>query len=412
MNVTEGTYLKKLQISTQEKNACIKNFDLLVTKNEKIYSGYREDILNLSSIDECLELASQLQKKFSQMLVLGIGGSALGTSAILNIKDKWDKEVFVSDNLDSNFINNIEQKISWESCCVLVISKSGGTLETMAQFLRVLEILKDKKLDFKQHCVAVTDPSNGSLNKWSKKHKIPSLYLDSTIGGRFSVMSPVGLLPLAFAGFDIAKFKTSAKDFAEKSKHQAIDFGIKIASLYKNQNINTTVLMPYCNRLKVFTHWWTQIWGESIGKIDQNNNHVGLTPVCAIGATDQHSLLQLLMEGPNQFLTIFPIIKKDTNDFFFTEIPEEFNSLNFAKNISFDHLLQKQAEATSTALENLNRPTAFLNIADINEQTIGELMIFMMDLTVAVSSCMKINPFDQPGVEAGKIILSKMLNQK
>jgi glucose-6-phosphate isomerase len=385
------------------------------------YSGYKTHILQSAGLHESLQLAKDFRERFETLVILGIGGSALGTRAVFEalkhvIPDSERRELRIIDNLDPIFFARESAGLDWKKTAVAVISKSGGTIETMAQFSWFLRKFQDEKLDYRKHMVAITDPSTGSLRKWVLESGVPALPVPADAGGRYSVFTPVGIFPLAFAGLDGEKFFEGARKFYQGQAGITDEETLKLARRlcdYEDAGLGVHALFLYSTVLRECGAWFVQLWGESLGKIHPlNKNALGTFPVTCVGATDQHSILQLLMEGRLESVVGFVKIKKwaGGSEFRMQELPVAFgNSLAFAQGKSFDEILNGEARATQKALENSHRPVYGIELDNLSEESVGAWMAFTMDLTSAAGAVQGINPYDQPGVEVGKKILKELL---
>lgn len=356
------------------------------------------------STTEIKKFATANKNRYQHFVVLGIGGSALGTICLQQSLTHLFKpqKLHVIDNIDPILIKELEDIIDLKKTLFIVISKSGTTLETLSQYNYFRRKTDLAKLDPKKHFVFITDPKSGTLRKIAGKEKIPCFDVPENIGGRFSVLTAVGLLPAALIGINIDKLLKGARkgklDFFPTEKNLAKKntcftlATIQYLLYKKNKNIN--VLMPYAQKLIRLTDWYSQLLAESIGK----KSNIGITPVRAVGATDQHSQIQLYNDGPNDKLSIFMDVKKPLTDM---QIPGS---------ITFHELLQTEKTATAQALTKNNRPNITIEIDSICEETLGELFMFFEGTTAFLGEFFNINAFNQPGVELGKKLTEKMLN--
>ena len=375
-------------------------------------------VRNITSFSEGLGQA------YDHVLVLGIGGSALGTKALLNAlkPPAWNelddeaREFFprltVLENVDPTSVAAALKRIDPRRVLVNVISKSGGTAETMAQYLVVRAWLEEALGEGAQrHLVFTTDPTRGALRQIAGKEGIVTLEVPPDVGGRFSVLSPVGLLPAALVGIDIAALVTGAQRAVQQA--EADDFTRNRAALYSGllwsadaaMGARIHVLMPYTDRLREFAEWYRQLWAESLGKrLDRRGQPVytGPTPVGAVGATDQHSQVQLLVEGPYDKVTTFVIVED-----FGVEVPIPSreglpDEIAYLQGHSLGALLRAEYEATSAAFASQGRMSMTLKLPMLNAGTMGELIMFFQLATGYAGVWYGIDPFDQPGVELGK----------
>ncbi|HET9293998.1 MAG TPA: glucose-6-phosphate isomerase [Gemmatimonadales bacterium] len=377
-----------------------------------------------ATVDRITRFAEGLGQAYDHVLVLGIGGSALGARALLTALrrpgwNEWDDEgreffprLTILDNIDPTTVHSALQRIDPRRVLVNVISKSGGTAETLAQYLVVRHWLEQSLgAAASRHFVFTTDPAKGVLRELAGRDSIATLDVPPEVGGRFSVLSPVGLLPAALVGIDVSGLVAGARRALERAEedellrnpaglyaglHWAADTGL---------GARVHVMMPYTDRLRDVAEWFRQLWAESLGKrVDRAGNvvHAGPTPVAAVGATDQHSQVQLLMEGPFDkaitFLTVedagvdVPIPGRDG-------LPAE---LAYLAGKTLGALLRAEYQATSAALARMGRMSCTLSLPDLAPVTLGELLMFFQIATGYAGAWYGVNPFDQPGVELGK----------
>jgi glucose-6-phosphate isomerase len=383
--------------------------------------GFYDSPVNneLSQANESQILADALLKKniFTDCLVLGIGGSALGPVCLLSsLQEKCTTGIrfhFV-ENPDPYDWKGTLAKLRSESTLVCIITKSGSTFETMAQTLLALDWLgKDK---WKSHLVIITDPTKGDLRTFANQEGIPSLSIAPSIGGRFSIFSPVGLFPAALAGLSVQAILTGAKqvrDYVEKTaveRNPIFILGSELIRHYPKRSIH--VCMPYSTRLKLLGSWFVQLWGESLGK-----NGKGFTPVAAVGATDQHSILQLLRDGPDDKVTLFMTVDQVDDE---VKIPKGpltpdrkiYPAFRILEGHSLHELLAIEHRAISLVLTKQARPHVTLGLDRLDERTMGALYFALSTLTAFTGTLWEVNPFDQPGVEEGKVYIHQALTQE
>ena len=363
------------------------------------------------------EVAAGIRENFKTLVVLGIGGSALGARAIqealVNPFDRSGVKVIIVDNIDPSYMVMLIDSLDLEKTAFNVISKSGGTIETLAQYMIIKGLITEKlgEKNFKERVVFTTDPEHGVLRQISKEEGIMALDVPPGIGGRFSVLSPVGLLPASVMGVDIEKLMNGAEAYDESTRDSGWDenpayiYGLisYIASIIKGKNIS--VMMPYSSMLSAFAQWFAQLWAESLGKvrdIDGERRGVGQTPVVAIGATDQHSQLQLYAEGPDDKVITFIRVKEPTGDIMIPDLYKELDPLSSLGGKLLGELFDVERRATEAALAYKGRMSMTIEIPGLNEETLGALF-YLFEVATAFSGYLyEINPFDQPGVEEGK----------
>jgi len=369
--------------------------------------------------------ADGVGQAYDHVLVLGIGGSALGMKALVNALktpawnelDDEQREYFpritVLENVDPTSIGAALRRIDPRRVFVNVISKSGGTAETLAQYLVVRGWL-DQALGpdaAVRHLAFTTDPAKGPLRELAQREGIAALEVPPDIGGRFSVLTPVGLLPAALIGIDIEALlrgAASAVDQAARPELLKNPAGLYAALLWAadaSLGARVHVLMPYSDRLRELAAWFVQLWAESLGKkLDRRGQpiHAGPTPLGAVGATDQHSQVQLFMEGPFDKVVTFVRVEDPGEDVRIpnrADLPEE---LAYLQGHSLGELLRAEQEATSAALARMGRMNATIGLPRLDAEVLGELIMFFQLAAGYAGVWYGVNPFDQPGVELGK----------
>lgn len=349
--------------------------------------------------------AYEKHKNKKVFIHIGIGGSALGPEMILRAlaPEKMNQFIFLN-NIDPDDTNARLQNIKMKDAVVFVVSKSGTTAETVASMSIVLNIFHQQGLtekDYSDHFVFCTDPVLGDFRKLGAEKNITCLDVPSNVGGRFSVLTPVGLFPALFAGVNVKELLQGAADYQEfvtnpnKNKN-FITLGNLLADLHDEHHVNQTVMMPYSSLLKEFSAWFVQLWAESLGK-----NGKGLTPIPAYGATDQHSQMQLFMEGPNDKMMVLIEVEKFKNDYSLNN-SFDASSFNLLKTFSLSQLFQAEFVGSLKALQENKRHITHLSIKELTAYNLGQLILFSEALTVYMGELMKLDPFNQPGVEAGK----------
>ena len=381
--------------------------------------------LNLGYNEETLwyvkEYASMVRGRFENILVLGIGGSALGGMAVTHalLKPYWNfltseqrnkyPRIFFLDNIDPDSINGILDILDLKKTLVNVITKSGDTAETMAQFMVIVNKLVEAlgEDEYRKNVVATTDKQTGVLRQIAEQEGFKTFVVPDDVSGRFSVFSAVGLLPFALVGIDIDEITNGIKDMDLALKNTDIFENIAaqnalihyLMDIKKGKKIS--VMMPYSNKLKFVSDWYCQLWAESLGKdkdINGNNVFVGQTPMKAVGATDQHSLMQLFNEGLNDKLINFIRVEKFDTE---VEIPKifEYTGIGYLGGKGIDTLMNAEADSTKVSLSDYSRPTVTITLPQIDGYHIGQLL-YMLEVQTAITGALyNINTFNQPGVE-------------
>lgn len=367
-----------------------------------------------------LEDVAKKARRMRDFVVLGIGGSALGIRMLedvfvrsMNVNPST--KVTVCDNIDGDKFLSLLDSISLKKTMFNVITKSGSTSETLAQMIIVIDKMKHKKIDYRQHLIVTTTEGNDLWN-WALNEGIPVLAIPKGVGGRFSIFSSVGLLSARVMGLDIRELLRGAKVAREYCLRAD---GNNLAYLcayinysYLKKGYTNLVTMPYSDRLSLLPDFFAQLWAESLGKKYNRKGevvHVGQTPIKTLGVTDQHSQLQLYSEGPKDKLFMFFRVEKGTHDV------EMKTNLPFASHLvgcSLKTLLDDEYNATAYSLTSLDRPNYTIALDEISESSIGEL-VFMLEMATAyMGEMMDINAYDQPGVELSKLYTKAMLGVK
>ncbi|MEN8146014.1 MAG: glucose-6-phosphate isomerase [Campylobacterota bacterium] len=378
---------------------------------EKEHIGY------YTLVDQDTQAFKEYAKEVEQtnVVVVGIGGSTLGTYAIykfLKYSRQLDKKLHFLETTDPIDIRSKIESIDLSDTLFVVISKSGTTIETVSIFKYLHAIVKIDK----HNCVVITE-SDSKLNRYAAANAIQRFEIPKNVGGRFSVFSAVGLLPLAIVGIDIDALLEGTKStyegfFNQDETYRRLVKKARFFVEYKNK-FNINVVFSYSSRLEGFNKWYIQLWGESLGKVDINGVRQGLTPVGIIGPVDQHSFLQLIVEGKRDKTVSVVKVDDFNSDLHIPDTGlEALEELEYLDDIPFSSLINMQADATIEALTNLQDiPCDVITIDSVNEKSIASLMYEYELLTSIVAKLMYINAYDQPGVEAGKIILKNKLNQ-
>lgn len=376
------------------------------------------------------ELLSSSKKIFSQFqsrkvfIHVGIGGSSLGPEMLVNALQKNDQKFIFINNIDpdeiSSQLNSLNQ-YKMDECLFYFVSKSGGTAETMSALAIITNFLAEKNIgpqDLKNYFVFATDPLKSELLDIGSELNITCLEVPSDVGGRFCALTPVGFLPALFAGIDIDQLVKGALETQKlclepSPQNMLLTTAEFLFTLQQEQQISQTVMMPYSSKLRSFSFWFTQLWAESLGKknnLKGETVHAGFTPIVAYGATDQHSQMQLFMEGPKDKCLILIEVENFNHDFPLS-CSLHSNNLSKLSDFSLGQLMKAELAGTIKALLENKRPVLHLKIGQNDEFHLGGLILFFESLTALMGDYLMIDPFDQPGVEAGKIYAFHFLNQ-
>ena len=374
-------------------------------------------------VAEIEKTAEEIRGEFEAFVVLGIGGSALGPAAVqaalnhlhyneLPAEKRNGPRIYIEDNIDPERMAALMDVIDLKKTCFNVITKSGGTAETMSQYLIVTDALKAAcGDDWKKHILITTSETKGFLIKIAKREGFKTFYIPDGVGGRFSELCPVGLVAAAVCNIDIRAMLTGARDMDERCKTDDVfqnpallDAGLMMLAFDKGANMS--VMMPYADSLKLMADWYAQLWAESLGKnvtLDGKSCHVGQTPIKTLGVTDQHSQLQLYTEGP--FDKVITFLK--VNDFrATTNIPhgcDDIPTIAFLGGKSHNQLIEAERQGTEYALYKAERMCQVIELPEVSAYTIGQLLYFFELVTAYAGAILNINTFNQPGVEESKV---------
>ncbi|MEZ6244197.1 MAG: glucose-6-phosphate isomerase [Phycisphaerales bacterium] len=367
-------------------------------------------------------LVNERASRFENLVVLGIGGSALGNIALqsalnpptwnlLGAKRRGGPRMFVIDNVDPANFRAIMDVCPPKETLYNVISKSGETAETAAQFMIIRDMLADavgKKAS--DHVVAVTDPEKGTMRQICNDAGYATLPVPEGVGGRFSVLSPVGLFSAAMCGIDIEGLLDGAAAMDARcaspdlAKNPAAMLATLLCELAARKGKTNHVMMPYANALYLMADWYRQLWAESLGKkfsVDGEAVYAGFTPIKALGTTDQHSQVQLYREGPNDKVIMFLEVERFEED---QEIPAGLGveNLKYLEGASMTALLNAEKRATEYALVESERPNLTISFPRIDAPHVGEFIALWEITTAYAGHMLGVDAYDQPAVETGK----------
>ncbi len=380
--------------------------------------------------EKIAKVAEDLRSNFRNMVVLGIGGSALGASALFQALKPWVYNIypiksyprlFILDNIDPRYIAEVVEVLDPRETSVCVVSKSGSTTETLAQYIFFKKWIKDIcGDDYKKHFIFITDPEKGPLREIANRDGLLTFPVPQGVGGRFSVLSSVGLFPAACVGIDIHAVCEGAAHMDEicrvdvMDENPALMYAALMFLMVTRKRKPIHVVFCYSNKLYGLADWYRQLLAESLGKrFDEDGKEVrvGPTPVKALGVTDQHSQVQLYVEGPND--KVFTFLKVDDYDspLMVPEGVEDHEALKFLERHTFGEIMEAERVGTEYALKKEQRPSCTINFPRISPYTIGQFFILMELAVTVMGRYFKVNPFNQPGVEAGKIAAFAMLGR-
>ena len=394
------------------KNKAQKGLSQLIKSAEENKIGFTK-LINTDN-SNIKAFVKSISGKFNDLIIIGIGGSSLGFEAIadailpygynsLSFSERGGfPRVWIADNIDPFKTYWIAKNCVPQDTLVCVITKSGSTVETISNFMYIYRWLVEDVEDINEHIIIITDNVDNPLRKFGREKNFQIFDIPVNVGGRYSVLSPVGMVPAAILGMDIDKFQYGAKEVTmpnyEKILHLA---AVYIYYIEKKYNIN--VIMPYSSRLNAFGRWFCQLWAESLGKKYNLKGEIinfGTTPLPSLGANDQHSLLQLFKEGPSDKVITF--IEVENHDFEINLQNVYIKDFEYLKNKKIGELLNIELKSTELALKKENKPSIKVKLENIDEYTLGYLFMLYQYVVPVVGYTYDINPFDQPGVEEGK----------
>ena len=435
-NISAEKVGPKHGLAKREFNALIRKHSGIISElgNERVRGKIRFLDLPYQNISLIERLAREEAHHYENFVVLGIGGSALGARTLLsalkphfyNLLSAKERRnhprLFILDNVDPDQTRALFKLINPKKTIFNVISKSGATVETMASFSYALKLIKNAVGNhLPDHLIITTDKEKGALRKFARQERLISFEVPEGVEGRYSVLSPVGLLPAAFTGINIKALLNGAKLMDSKISKSAPSKNIAYITALINflsdtrKGKNIIVMMPYSSALNDLGDWFSQLWAESLGKkysLKGKEVFTGQTPISALGVTDQHSQIQLYNEGPNNKLIVFIEVGKFRN---IVKIPSAFSkesNLRYLKGKTFNDLMRAEKKGTEIALTQNQRPNYTIKLPDISEETIGSLLYFWELVTAYAGKLYNVNAFNQPGVEEGKKIAIRMLQNK
>lgn len=394
-------------------------FDLICLERENKKSGYYELPFEKKTLEDCYAYVRE-HKDFldtiKNIVIIGIGGSSLGLKAI----DSLLSHLSARKNIQLAFLEHTDPIEIEKSLCnihtkdtlFVIISKSGTTIETSSLMKYVIHRYGlFENTQKKSHLLFITD-EDSPLYFLAKDEQISVVTISKNIGGRFSVLSAVGMLPLMLLGYDVAKLLRGAlefeKNFFDRKEEHLLKKAIFLAKNRDRFPIN--ILFSYSSAFKDFNSWYVQLWGESLGKFDIYGKKVGLTPISLIGSIDQHSFLQLITQGlMDKTITFLSIHQAKYIEPKIPDVSFKYlDGTDFVNGTSFAKLLNLQQIATMETIQNEGIPTDHIEIEELCEGSVGKLIIYFELLTSCVGAIFNINSYDQPGVELGKIRLREI----
>lgn len=420
---------KEIDALSDQLSKAHANISSMRKKGELVFLDmpYKEEFIN--QVDEIVKLK---KGKFENFVNIGIGGSALGSIAVFNAlshpfhnllessRRNNAPRMFFPDNIDPDGIDGLFDVLDIKKTLINITSKSGGTVETISTFL----ILRQKIIDkvgikaYKDHIIVTTSESQGELRQIAKEEGFSSLSIPNDLGGRYSVLSPAGLLCAALLGYSVKEFMDGAKIMDKKTSVQ--DVWKNPAYLYsalhyiadQKKGLNIFVIMPYSNALRTIADWYAQLVSESLGKVSGNGALVGPTPVKTLGATDQHSQLQLYVEGRRDKVVTFIAVDNFSASLTIPKAYEKYDSIGYLGGHTITELFDAERKATELSLAKNNRLNCTISLPQITPHTLGQLFYFFEVCTLFLGQLYNVNPLDQPGVEESKDYARAFMGKK
>ena len=409
-------------VSVEAIQALSPRLDKLRARAQQWLDSKNPVFLNLpftTNLDDIKRKGQRIARNFKRTIVFGIGGSSLGGEMLARTLGDLDPMNRVSfyDNVDPSTLVELD-KVDWHKTFLLVISKSGNTAETLAQFLTVLPVMEHHLGEecIPEHCLFVTENEDGAVWELGRRLNI-EVIPHPPVGGRFSVLSVVGLLPAYIGGVDIDGVMEGARSMAQRCvvgdiMENPAFFNGAAQYLHAERNRTISVVMPYADNLRFVVNWFRQLCAESLGKVDPQGRNRGLTPTEAHGVTDQHSQLQLLLEGPDDKVVTF--LSDPGFRFMGRRIPMRFQEIEAIKPLAghtIGELFVSELKATRTTLSRRGRPNRTLALLERDAYALGELIILLEMETVVIAELMGIDAFDQPAVEERKVLTREYLGK-
>jgi glucose-6-phosphate isomerase len=383
--------------------------DLLFFMEEQLsnlphFKEFDSDDLILKDMKTILPL-----KRFQDILVFGIGGSSLGGQAIYEFRTNDTPKLHFVDNIDPKTFNLLMNRLDLKETGVLSISKSGNTAETLMQTLLAKQYFEKELRDsWANHFMVLTEDKDNALITFAKKYDLPTFDHNPNIGGRFCVFTNVGAVIASLCGFDFIAFRNGARDLLNKPLDELLKGAMHLVNLNQNENVNQSVMLVYGDALEKTAAWYAQLFAESIGKT-LNEKRIGLTPVSALGAVDQHSQLQLYLDGPRDKLISYVTIQDHESTLRVQPLDIDHPSLTPLYNKTMDQLFYAEQQGTLQTLKKNGCHIREFNLEAASPYELGQFMIYHVIETIAVAYLLEINPFDQPAVEEGKIRAMSLL---
>lgn len=382
--------------------------------------GYMNLPGNTEALADVYRVTQPRLGRFKHLVLLGIGGSSLGLRMLAHALGRTHSsaDLHVVDNTDPSLFANVRNAIELKDSLFVVISKSGGTIESVLALGYFAGELKKAGLSLADHVVAVTDPDHGNLRAFADRHGLAAAGIPPEVGGRFSVLSAAGLAPASLLNIDVAALLEGATRTlnlctnGDPAQDWPAHLGLLAVDMCRQHGKSGLVFMPYSSRLLYISQWFVQLWDESLGKhraLDGAETVAGQTAIPAIGATDQHAQLQLFLEGPNDKLMLFTRIERHSPEIRLGEFDWDDFDAGYVEGKTLGEVINAQQAGTAQACTERQRPNATLVLPKLDTRTLGELIMGLEIATTYAGHAFGVDPYDQPSVELGKQISKRML---
>ena len=396
------TSVNSSQKSNHHRESAIQALKAVLARRDL---GFHQVVDRPDLWESCAKRSEEVRRVFKRLVVLGIGGSSLGGRTIQSALGRGlTNEVQFFENVDAvEFWRRVEllggdlSDLHWA-----IISKSGSTLETLSQANLISEYLGSRGLSLARQCTVISEKKTNSLMSWAKSHDVPTLEVPLDVGGRFSVLTPVGIFPAEFMGLPGRGFQKGAQWALQQTELVAQLVSESLSSFDRGEAM--TLFWTYCDGLQTLGLWFQQLWAESLGQAKTRDGKVApraSTPLPLVGANDQHSILQQVMDGPRDKHVWF--LRNRQSESWGPRVQKSiFSGLEFIEGKGMGEIFGAEARATAKALEQVGVSSLTLEIERLDAPTMGALFMTLQLVVASLGEVLNINAFDQPGVELGK----------
>ena len=351
-------------------------------------------------------------KKFKDIIIFGIGGSSLGGQMLYQFNQNENMTLHFIDNIDSKTFNKKLASLDLFNTGIICISKSGNTAETLMQLLLTKQLFEEKiGQSWVNHFAILTEDKESALRLFAKKFKVICLDHDLNIGGRFCIFTNVGAIISSLCNIDFISFRNGARDLLTQPLEGLLQGAQYMTYLNQHKSVNQSVMMVYADCFEMYAQWYGQLWGESLGKI-KNGLHMGITPIASVGAVDQHSQLQLYLDGPRDKLISLVSVGHHEDTESVKDIGITHPAFETLLNKKMNHLLFAEQMGTLDTLKNRGCYVRQFDLPEATPYYLGQLVIYQMIETIATAFLLGVDPFDQPAVEESKVRAMDYLKQQ